>query len=573
MESGDASIQARLFDRALPILLAILPEGFAPPVPHGVPRDASCEHRRKSPFEPVLLSLPLLSLPLLSLPLLSLPLLSLPPLSLPPLSLPLPSLPPLLFSISSPRDATKSLGASNRSRVSRGTTTGNSATFAAMSNVVVVGMQWGDEGKGKVVDLLCPKFEAVARYQGGNNAGHTVKFGDQHFSLHLIPSGILHADMQCYLGNGMVVNPDAFFEETSNLEARGVEVEGRLWVSDRAQVLLPMHPEIDLAREAAAGNAKIGTTSRGIGPAYEHKVSRFGIRVADLDSEALMGRFEMLVPRVRAELEGLGVDPDALATPINATALTDYCREVAVRLAPYKTDVSLALNDLIGVGGSVLFEGAQGALLDIDHGSYPYVTSSNSSSGGAAIGTGVPPTAMDGVLGVLKAYGTRVGEGPFPAELDGTVLEYLRDRGREFGTTTGRPRRCGWLDTVVARYARRINGIRAIALTKLDVLDDLEEIKVCVGYNIDGERVDELPADLAKLGRVQPIYETFPGWQENTIGRLRFDDLPVNAQQYVRFIEEEVGAEISLVSTGPKREETIMMDDSLLESWTGGLVG
>ncbi len=437
-----------------------------------------------------------------------------------------------------------------------------------MSNLVVVGMQWGDEGKGKIVDLLCPSFDAVARYQGGNNAGHTVKFGDQHFSLHLIPSGILHEGLHCFLGNGMVINPEAFIEELNGLEKRGVESRGRLWVSDRAQVLLPIHPQIDKAREGAAGEQKIGTTSRGIGPAYEHKVSRFGVRVADLESEALPERLALLLPRVHAELRALGV---ADAELVSAQQLTEYCRRAAQRFDDYQADVGLMLTDLIEAGGSVLFEGAQGALLDVDHGSYPFVTSSNSSAGGAAVGTGVAPTLLDGVLGVLKAYGTRVGEGPFPAELEGDLLDQIRERGHEYGTTTGRPRRCGWLDTVVARYARRLNGIGSLALTKLDVLDELDQIKVCVAYEIDGERVDQFPADLAKVERVKPIYETLPGWRENTLARPTFEDLPRNAQRYVRFVEAEVGAEISLVSTGPRREETIAVEHTRLEEWVGGV--
>ena len=436
-----------------------------------------------------------------------------------------------------------------------------------MSNIIVVGMQWGDEGKGKVVDLLCPAFDAVARYQGGNNAGHTVKFGDQHFSLHLIPSGILHEDMQCFLGNGMVVHPEAFLAEVRGLEDRGVETRGRLWLSDRAQALLPIHPELDALREEAAGRAKIGTTAKGIGPAYEHKVSRFGVRIGDLGSEHLESRLAALLPRLEAECAAYGGRLESA----DLERLVTFCREMNDALSDFIGDVGGSLQALVEDGKSILFEGAQGAMLDVDHGSYPYVTSSNSSAGGACIGTGVPPTAIDGALGVLKAYGTRVGEGPFPAELDGELLDHLRERGHEYGTTTGRPRRCGWLDVVVARYARRLNGIGSIALTKLDVLDEVEEIKVCVAYELDGERVDTVPADLHRLVRVEPVYETLPGWCENTVGVLDFDSLPARAQEYVRFVEKQVGAEIGLVSTGPKREETIVRRGGLLDGWVGGL--
>jgi adenylosuccinate synthase len=428
-------------------------------------------------------------------------------------------------------------------------------------NIVIVGMQWGDEGKGKIVDLLCPAFEAVARYQGGNNAGHTVKFGKEHYALHLIPSGILHPGLACYLGNGMVLSPRAFRDELSKLEASGVQAGGRLFVSDRAQVVGPIHGVLDAAREGAAGDDKIGTTARGIGPAYESKVSRFGLRVTDLGAENMEARVRQAVARARGELTQLGIEDE-----LDEDAIVEEYRTYAAVLAPFVCDVSKELNDAIDRGESVLFEGAQGALLDVDHGTYPFVTSSNSTSGGACTGTGVPPTRIDGVLGILKAYSTRVGEGPFPTELDDAFGERLREQGGEFGTTTGRPRRCGWMDLVVARYAKRVNGIGSIALTKLDVLDGLDEIKVCTAYRIDGEEVLDLPADASRFERVEPIYERLPGWSASSVGARSFSDLPPNAQAYVRYLEDQLGVGLDLISTGPRREETIV-GDRLLREW------
>ena len=434
-----------------------------------------------------------------------------------------------------------------------------------MANAVIVGMQWGDEGKGKVVDLLCPAFGAVARFQGGHNAGHTVRFGEKHFSLHLIPSGILHEGMRCVLGNGMVVAPDAFFRELGKLVEAGVRAEGRLFVSHRAHALLPWHAELDQAREAARGNQAIGTTARGIGPAYEAKASRNGLRLVDLASPSLDGRLASEHARVRAELSALGADGE----PTPLAEVTALCREWSERLAPFLADTEVLLTDWIGAGRSVLFEGAQGALLDLDHGTYPYVTSSSSTAGGACTGTGVPPTAIDGSIGLLKAYTTRVGAGPLPTELFDATGEHLRARGNEFGTTTGRPRRCGWLDLVVARYAKRLNGTGSIALTKLDVLDELDEIRVCTAYEIDGETVHDLPADAEALERARPVYRTLPGWKTETVGRLEHDDLPEAARGYVRMIEDEVGARVDLVSTGPRREETIVRTGGRLEEWLG----
>lgn len=433
-----------------------------------------------------------------------------------------------------------------------------------MANAIIVGMQWGDEGKGKIVDLICPAFDGVVRYQGGHNAGHTVRFADRHFSLHLIPSGILHPGMRCVLGNGMVVAPGAFFAELGRLEEAGVDPAGRLFVSNRAHALLPWHAELDQARENVRGPRAIGTTARGIGPAYEAKASRHGLRLGDLASHELEALLEAQLERVRTELAGAGApEPTPLAE------VAGLCREWAERLAPFLTDTEVLLFEYLEEGRSLLFEGAQGALLDLDHGTYPYVTSSSSTAGGACTGSGVPPTAIDGTIGVLKAYTTRVGGGPFPTELHDETGEYLRRRGNEFGTTTGRPRRCGWLDTVVARHARRLNGTGALALTKLDVLDELDEVRVCTAYELDGREVAAPPADLAALERARPVYRTLPGWRRDTSGILEFEALPEAARDYVRFIEEEVGCRVDLISTGPRREETQVRGGGLLEELLG----
>ncbi len=434
-----------------------------------------------------------------------------------------------------------------------------------MASTLVLGMQWGDEGKGKVVDLLCPSFDGVVRYQGGDNAGHTVKFGDRHFALHLIPSGILHPGKRCVLGNGMVIHPPALLSELAGLAASGVEAGGRLFVSTRAHVILPAHIELDKAREAAAGDGRIGTTARGIGPAYETKAARFGLRLGDLGGGECEPRLERLMAHLGGELERLGAPaPD----PAEALAL---CRAWAEALAPMLADTAYLLDRWLSEGRSLLFEGAQGALLDLDHGTYPFVTSSSPTAGGAASGSGVAPCRIDSVLGVLKAYTTRVGGGPFVTELegdgaDGRVGGFLRERGNEFGTTTGRPRRCGWLDAVAARYARMLNGTGALALTKLDVLDTLDEVRICVAYRIDGEERRELPATVAELARTEPVYESFPGWQSDTVGATDYAELPGNARAYVAAVEEAVGAPVVLVSSGPRREETILRPGAALDA-------
>ncbi|MGE4191717.1 MAG: adenylosuccinate synthase [Thermoanaerobaculia bacterium] len=433
-----------------------------------------------------------------------------------------------------------------------------------MANVVVVGMQWGDEGKGKIVDLLCPAFDAVVRYQGGHNAGHTVKFGDRHFALRLIPSGILHRDQRCVMGNGMVISPEAFFEEIAQLHAAGVETLGRLFVSNRAQALLPAHALLDQARERSLGGSKIGTTSRGIGPAYEMKAARYGVRLGELTAPEIGDRLRVQLARLAPELAALGSDAPGLPARVE-----DECRLWARKLEPYLADTEHLLHDWLEEGMSLLFEGAQGSLLDVDHGTYPFVTSSNPTAGGASTGTGVPPTAIDGTLGIVKAYTTRVGGGPFPGELENEQGEFLRKRGNEFGTVTGRPRRCGWFDAVAARYARRLNGAKLLALTKLDVLDDLDEIPVCVAYRLDGRETREMPSRLDRLERAEPVYRTLPGWKKSTVGTVEETALPPEARAYVAFLEEQIGADVALISTGPRREETILRDHPLLKKWTG----
>jgi adenylosuccinate synthase len=438
-----------------------------------------------------------------------------------------------------------------------------------MANVVIVGMQWGDEGKGKIVDLLCPAFDGVVRYQGGHNAGHTVKFKDRHFSLQLIPSGILHPEMVCVLGNGMVVAPDALLSELARLYEAGVRFDGRLFLSNRAHVLLPCHAVLDRAREEARGAGRIGTTSRGIGPAYEGKVSRYGLRMVDLFAPDLEERLRLLLSRIQVELESLG-SSEPLQQP---AAYVDLVSGWAERLRPSLRDTEQLLNGWIKEGKALLLEGAQGSLLDIDHGTYPFVTSSNSTAGGACTGTGVPPTRIDGVIGVLKAYTTRVGGGPFPSELTDATGEFLRSRGNEFGTVTGRPRRCGWLDMVAARYGQLLNGVDTVALTKLDVLDDFDEIPVCVSYRLNGETLSTFPPDRRSLETAEPVLRTFKGWKRSTVGIVEWEDMPQEARDYIDFIEAEIEAPVTLVSTGPRREETIVRSHPQLDRLTSGRLG
>ena len=422
-----------------------------------------------------------------------------------------------------------------------------------MQNLAVTGAQWGDEGKGKIVDLLCEDFDVVARFQGGHNAGHTVKFGDQHFSLKLIPSGILHPDKLCLLGNGMVIDPEALLDEIEKLRALGVVIDGNLKISDSAHVILPYHKALDIAREEAAGEAKIGTTGRGIGPAYETKVSRYGIRIADLlDPYVLRHKIDLACAEKNPVLTTVygkePFDPKKL--------LDDYTRYGEV-LAPRIVNVTVLINGQIREGKRVMFEGAQGTMLDIDHGTYPFVTSSNCVVGGICTGLGVAPKHIHEVLGVVKAYTTRVGGGTFPTELHDAHGEHLRKRGNEFGTVTGRPRRTGWLDLPILRTSVMLNGLDSMALTKLDVLDEFDEIPVCTSYRVRGESWKTFPSFAVDHADYNPQYRTFPGWKQSTVGMTSIEQLPKAAREYIRFIEEEIECKASIVSTGPRREETI----------------
>ena len=428
-------------------------------------------------------------------------------------------------------------------------------------NIVVLGAQWGDEGKGKIVDLLTPHFSIVARYQGGHNAGHTVYVSGKKFVLHLIPSGILHDGVTCIIGNGVVVDPQALFKEIEELAALGIQVGDRLLISEKAHLILPYHRELDVLSEARRGERKIGTTSRGIGPAYEDKIGRRGIRVCDLvDTKAL-------ADEVRANVDAR--NQIIKETTLEWKQVYDALLAYGERMRRWTADASLYLADAMRDGKRVLFEGAQATMLDIDHGTYPFVTSSNASIGGVCTGLGVPPRAIDGVLGVAKAYTTRVGEGPLPTELFGEMAERLRESGQEYGASTGRPRRCGWYDAVVVRYSARINGLDALALTKLDVLDGLDEINICTGYRMGGRTVMDFPADLASAGPCEPVYETMPGWKEPTRGARSWDDLPREARKYVDRLQEVSNVPVSIVSTGSDREETIILTGSVAQKWIG----
>jgi adenylosuccinate synthase len=417
-----------------------------------------------------------------------------------------------------------------------------------------VGCQWGDEGKGKIVDVLAEGVDVVARYQGGANAGHTVHVGSEEFILHQIPSGILHPEKRCLLGNGVVLDMDQFFQEYDGLAQRGIDLDGRVGVSQRAHLLLPFHKILDQASEGrAASDEKIGTTGRGIGPAYESKAGRRGIRVADLgNAKRVTSMVELGVARARERLAEIGA-PDAL----------DLAREVDAalaqgqRLSELAVDVGLEIVRTLDAGRSILLEGAQGTVLDLDHGTYPFVTSSNTTAGGAAIGVGIGPTRLDQVLGVVKAYTTRVGNGPLPTEFQGEMQDRVRELGGEFGATTGRPRRCGWFDAVVARYAARVNGLTGLAVTKLDVLDTLPELSIAVAYRTPAGETSEFPADTWSLGDVEPVLETLPGWQEPTTGARSLEDLPPNARAYLDRMQELTGAPIRMVSVGTRRSQII----------------
>ena len=422
---------------------------------------------------------------------------------------------------------------------------------------VVLGAQWGDEGKGKIVDVLSGDFAAVARYAGGHNAGHTVIISGQKFVLQLIPCGVLRPACKGVIGNGVVLDPIAFLKEVAKLRDLGVDVDGQLYVSNRAQVILPYHRMIELAAESAPGRQKIGTTSRGIGPAYEDKMARSGLRVIDL-----------LNPKIlKAHIENACQEKNAIAhalfgsEPIDPARMFDEYAAAAEQVRPFVTDTSRLLNQVIAEGGSVMFEGAQGTMLDIDHGTYPFVTSSSATAGGAATGTGVGPTAIGTVIGVTKAYVTRVGEGPFPTEIHDASANSLRARGNEYGAVTGRPRRCGWLDIPLLRYSNQVNGTEWLVVTKMDVLDELAEIPVCIGYEIDGKFTDVIPADVQGLESIVPRYTTLKGWQSSTEGIRNFSELPAAAQEYLLFQERESGAKIGMVSTGPDRDQTMILPE------------
>jgi adenylosuccinate synthase len=432
-----------------------------------------------------------------------------------------------------------------------------------MPNIVVVGAQWGDEGKGKVVDLLTEKVQVVARYNGGHNAGHTVIIDGERFVLRLIPCGILHPGILCVIGSGMVIDPWELEREVGELRARGVALDDNLVISDRAHLILPHHRLLDKLAETARSSRKIGTTLRGIGPAYEDKVARRGLRTCDLlRPEALAARLEEAREHYEQLCRGMAVAPE-----VDFAKLRDELAAFGERLGPRIGDVSLVLHRQMAQGYSILFEGAQATLLDIDHGSYPFVTSSSATAGGAITGLGVPPTAIDGVLGISKAYTTRVGAGPLPSEIGGPLEESIRERGGEYGANTGRPRRCGWFDAVVARYSVRVNGFDAVALTKLDVLDHLAEIKVCTAYTFEGRTITELPADPDVFTRCQPVYETLPGWDTPTTGVRDYNALPEGARRYVERISEAMGCEVGIISTGPDRLHTIFRGNSRIAGW------
>lgn len=428
-----------------------------------------------------------------------------------------------------------------------------------MSVVVVVGTQWGDEGKGKVIDILAERAHIVARYQGGNNAGHTVVIGEEEFVLHLIPSGALYPETISVMGNGMVIDPVVLCEEIDSLKARGVDLEGRLFVSDRAHVILPSHKVLDQVLDELRGEGRIGTTGRGIGTCYVDKYTRIGIRMADfVEPDVLAEKMEISLKEKNAFLNGrCGRDA------IDPAAAVEQMLPYSERMRRYVTDTAVLLNKAVAEGKRILLEGAQGTLLDVDFGTYPYVTSSNPISGGATVGTGIPPSRIDRVLGVVKAYTTRVGEGPMPTELFGEAAERLRNAGPrgEYGATTGRPRRCGWFDAVVVRYAVMLNGLDYIALTRLDVLDQFPTIPVCVGYRYKGRTYDTFPALLRVVEECEPVYEEMPGWMTSTADVRRFEDLPPAARDYVNRISELVGVEPAIVSVGPRRDQTMILKE------------
>lgn len=426
-----------------------------------------------------------------------------------------------------------------------------------MANVAVIGSQWGDEGKGKIVDWLSSRADVVVRFQGGHNAGHTLVIDGVTYKLHLLPSGIVRKSKLSVIGNGVVIDPWALVKEIESVEAQGVAVNpDKLMIAENAPLILPIHPLLDQAMEKARGNDAIGTTGRGIGPAYEDKIARRAIRVCDLEyPELLKEKLDKMLFHHNALLRGFGQDE------VQADEMFEQLMDVREKILPFKGVVWKVLDQARKDGKKILFEGAQGMMLDVDHGTYPYVTSSNMAAGQAATGSGMGPDAVNFVLGITKAYTTRVGEGPFPTEQDNEVGQHLGEKGHEFGTTTGRKRRCGWFDAAVVRQTIKLGGITGIALTKIDVLDGMEEIKICVGYKLNGKEIDYLPASQAEQAAVEPIYETMPGWSESTYGAKSWGDLPANAVKYVKHIEELIGAPVTLLSTSPERDDTILMQD------------
>jgi len=419
-----------------------------------------------------------------------------------------------------------------------------------MPNIVIVGAQWGDEGKGKVIDIFAPKVDIIVRYQGGNNAGHTVVIGEDEFILHLIPSGILHKDKVCVIGNGVVIDPRALLDEIAMLGKKGISVDGRLFVSEEAHVIFPYHKRLDELKEEK--KKKIGTTKKGIGPCYADKVARTGIRIIDLlDADTLREKLEANLEEKNAIFTGI-YNVDGFSFEALYKEYLDY----AEKIKKYVANTPLLLNEAIRKKKRILFEGAQGTLLDVDHGTYPFVTSSNSTAGGAATGTGVGPTKIDKVVGIVKAYTTRVGEGPFPTEFSADLMERIRKRGREFGATTGRPRRCGWFDSVIVKHSIMVNGIDEIVVTKLDVLDDLESLKVCTAYKYKGKVYNYLPASMEALEGCELVYEELPGWKEDTTKITTYSKLPKNARNYLKRIQELLKTKIVLVSVGSERRQT-----------------
>ncbi len=419
-----------------------------------------------------------------------------------------------------------------------------------MSNIVILGAQWGDEGKGKVIDIYAPKVDYIVRYQGGNNAGHTVVIGGDEFILHLIPSGVLHKGKICVIGNGVVVDPKALLEEIDTLKKKGIDCEGRLFISEEAHVIFPYHRKLDALKEE--DRKKIGTTKRGIGPCYSDKVARSGIRIVDLLDDSVFK------DKLRSNLD----EKNAIFSRIYKAeefSFDEIYKEYSAyraRIRQYVCNTTIMLNNALKKKKSIMFEGAQGTLLDVDHGTYPFVTSSNATAGGASTGTGVGPTRIDKVIGIVKAYTTRVGEGPFPTEFSDDLMNSIRKKGKEFGATTGRPRRCGWFDSVIVKHSVMVNGIDEIVVTKLDVLDDLDDLKICTAYRFEGKRYDDFPANTRVLSGCEPVYETLPGWKKDTSGITSYSGLPKNAKNYLKRIQEILKTRIVLVSVGSDRKQT-----------------